>query len=206
MEMVKQGADAQPVPSQKQAPPGPVPEGKCKLAVQTIQKIRPLLFVEVDQDFCIRFRVKPMSLLFQIPAEFKVVEDFTVIDNPDGIILVVNGLVAAGKVDDAQARVGQADLPIRIYAERVGASMANEPQHPPEKRFFGFRRIKIDYAGYATHFGSVGVVGSVESSGLWIYGEAILRVSRAWLELEEGERICLAVQDLKYLIKLEISR
>ena len=64
-----------------------------------------------------------MAPLFQFPAQLDVVEDLAVEHGPDLSILVVDRLVAAGEVDDAQSGVGQADGRVAVESVAVGAPM-----------------------------------------------------------------------------------
>jgi hypothetical protein len=93
--IIVEGPDSQPVPTEKQALVSLVPKSQCKLPVQVFQKLRALFLIKMNQDFRIRVRIEMMTSGYKILSEIGVVKDLAVVDNPDGAIFVMNGLVSA---------------------------------------------------------------------------------------------------------------
>lgn len=66
--------------------------------------------------------------------------------------------------------MGQTDMLSKIDAERIRPPVPEESQHSPENLVRGRGRVKVDYAGYATHkklngvmeYWSIGVMGYVD--------------------------------------------
>ena len=69
----------------------------------------------------------------ELGAQLAVVVDLAVVDEPDGLVLVGDGLVAAVAVDDAQAAVAEADGRASRRSRRRRARGARGGGHAPEK-------------------------------------------------------------------------
>ena len=94
----------------------------------------PVLLVEVDDDLGVGFRREDVPLLLERGAQLHVVEDLAVEDDPDAPVLVGDRLPAALEVDDAQPRVGEADVRIPVEAETVRAPVPEHGGHRLEVR------------------------------------------------------------------------
>ena len=75
-----------------------------------------------------------MAGLFEGGTQIGVVEDFAVISDPEGAILVGHGLLASGDIDDAEAAMAQRGEGIAVVAGGVGAAMADAIRHAGEHR------------------------------------------------------------------------
>src|SRR5512140_440886 len=71
------------------------------------------LFVKMKRDFAVGPRAEMVAARLKLAADAFEVVEFAVGDKANGFVLVGDGLVAAGQVDDAQAGVSQADAPVR---------------------------------------------------------------------------------------------
>ena len=103
---VEQRPDAGAVAGEHQSPLLGVPQRDRELPVQVVNKTFAVLLVKVNDDFRVRMGVKLMALSGQFAPQLHVVENLAIEHHPDRAILVVDRLVAAGQVDDAQTRLG----------------------------------------------------------------------------------------------------
>jgi hypothetical protein len=76
-----------------------IPDGIGKHPPQPVDRLWSFLFVEMHQDFGIAMGLKTMTFLDQLLAEFAVVVDLAIQDRPDRAGLVLNRLMAAGRVN-----------------------------------------------------------------------------------------------------------
>src|SRR5579862_2303664 len=84
----------------------------------------------MDDDLGIAVRIKKMPALFQLTPQLKEVIDLPVEHHPDGAVFVVNGLRAAGEIDDAQAPHAQPGRAAGIYSLVIWAAMDDRVAHP----------------------------------------------------------------------------
>ena len=61
--------------------------------------------------------------------QLEVVEDLAVEDDPQRLVLVADRLLARAEVDDAEARVPEPDVFVKVDAELVGTAVADRAQH-----------------------------------------------------------------------------
>ena len=129
----------------------------------------------------------PQRLQFR--AQLDVIEDLAVEDDPEGAILVGDGLLAAAQIDDAEAGVAQADRAIQIDAELVRPAMADHGQHPAQVGLInGFPAGCIQFADDAAHAISSGEGGNEQSGrdqltrtgGEWRYAAERRLPSMSW--------------------------
>ena len=92
----------------------------------------------MDQNLRVGIRVESMPFFLEVFAKFRVVKDFAVVHNPYGLILVVNGLIPAGEIENAQSRRGKPHFVIRVDSESIGPAVADQAEHPAKKVLFGF--------------------------------------------------------------------
>ena len=74
----------------------------------------PELLVHVHKNFGVGLGVEAMPPRFKIRTQLGVVEDLPVEHDPDSFVLVVDRLVPAAQIDDAQPGVGETRGPIDI--------------------------------------------------------------------------------------------
>ncbi len=80
-----------------------VPKGEGKHAAQMLEAAFAPLFVTVDDDFGVGVRAEMVAARFERRAEMREIVDFAVEDDADRAVFVVDGLMAAAEIDDAQA-------------------------------------------------------------------------------------------------------
>ena len=132
---VEEGADAQPIAGQEQGAVPAVPDGDRELAVEAGQAVRAVLLVRVQDDFGVARGREPVSPALQLQSQLRVIEDLTVEHDPQGPIFVGDGLLAGAQVDDAQARIPEADVIVEVDPELVGPAVADRPEHRAEGGF-----------------------------------------------------------------------
>jgi hypothetical protein len=109
-----------------------IPEGKCELPVEVFKKLRTFFLIEMHEDFSVCVCVKLMPSGHKILPEIRIIKDFTIVDDPDGPILIVDRLITPGQIDNTQPCMCQADLLVEVYPEGIGTPVSNHSQHLPE--------------------------------------------------------------------------
>ena len=93
-----------------------------------------------------------MSSLLQILAQLDVVENLTIVDNPERLILIADGLPSVAQINDAQPRTPQRSDRIEQNSKLIGATMPDSPQHPTQLKFTrGFLASEVENPSDATH-------------------------------------------------------
>src|SRR6266550_3001350 len=110
-----------------------------------------VLIVGVNDGFCIAVCIKGVAELFQLVAEFAVVIDFPIEDNPGAAVLIVDRLLAAFQIYDRQPAHTQADALAEVEAIFIRATMAYGFAHARDKRLIHRRIIVLDYAYNSAH-------------------------------------------------------
>ena len=129
-----------------------VPYGEGEVAVELRHAIGAALLVEVDDDLGVGAGLEGVSAGDEIGAQLEVVEDLAVEGDPDGAVLVAHRLAAAVDVDDAEARVRQADVAVDVESVAVRPAMRDRPDHAREQAtaLIGRNRQAV-VSGYSTH-------------------------------------------------------
>ena len=130
---VEERTNAHAIAGQKQLALMGVPDGDAELTIETTQAGRAFLFVVVQHDLGVAMRLEAVAAGEEFFAQFGVVEDLTVVNDPVAAVLSRDRLLAGGKIDDAQAGVAEANLVVEIDAELVGSAMADHGQHAAEQ-------------------------------------------------------------------------
>ncbi len=91
------------------------------MPIQVRQQARPLVFVEVDQDFRVALGAEAMAAGFQSLPQGAEIIDLAVEDHPQRAVFVGKRLPAAGQVDDRQPPMAQGHAgPARSAGPRRG--------------------------------------------------------------------------------------
>src|SRR4051812_46049287 len=85
-----------------------VPDRQGEHAPQIPGTISSPLVVSMNDGLGVAVGIKAMAAALEVLAEFAIVIDFAVVDNPGGAIGVVNRLLTALQIDDGQTAHGQA--------------------------------------------------------------------------------------------------
>src|SRR6185295_10164175 len=110
------------------------------------------LFVRMKYDLGVRVCGKPMPARLQFLAQFDVIENLAIINDPQRSVLITDRLLSRLQIDDAEARVSQRDLIAKINTKLIGTTMTDHRQHLPDHvsvNRFPFGQVKD--ASYATH-------------------------------------------------------
>ena len=92
------------------------------------------VFIEMNDGFGIRLGAQPVAATEKVLAQVAVVIDLAVKSDPDGAVLIRDRLVAAGKVNNAQATVSETHRPIHVEAFIVGTTVSQGPGSRLERR------------------------------------------------------------------------
>jgi hypothetical protein len=106
----------------------------------------------MNDDLGIALRVEIMAALFQVPAQFGEVVDLSVENDPDVFLFVVDGLMPAGKVDDAQSPHPQADGTLGIDAFIVRAAVHDRLTHAVNVGGVNGLAGPAHHSGYSAHW------------------------------------------------------
>ena len=141
--VVVERLDAQPVASQEEPPLAPVPDGEGEHPAQPFDARLAELLVGVNDRLGIGARPKTVAARREIAREVGEVVDLAVEHDHARLVLVVNGLLPAGQVDDAQPPMPEADAPFEeealVVRPPVGEGSGHPHQHRAIHRFTGIQ-------------------------------------------------------------------
>src|SRR5438874_13733965 len=83
----------------------------------------------MNNAFCIGVSVEMVATSFEFAPQLEKIVDFTVENDPDALVFVVNGLSAAGKVDDTEAAHAQAGRALDVNAFIVRTTVHDSLAH-----------------------------------------------------------------------------
>jgi hypothetical protein len=121
--MPVQRFDANAITGDKQSVFAGVPHGEGEHAIELVEEVFALFFVQVDEDFGIATGAEAMASTAEALSEFVMVINFAVKAHPDCAVFVAHRLTAGVEVDDTQAGVADTGLGIVIEAGIVGAAV-----------------------------------------------------------------------------------
>src|SRR5258708_1563018 len=113
---VIQRLNAKPVTGNEQCSLLTVPNRECEHAAQVLNAIAAVLFVKMNDGFGIAIGAIAVAALLQFLAQFGVIVDFAVEDNPNCAVFVAERLVPAGDINDAQTAHADCGWPVGINA------------------------------------------------------------------------------------------
>ncbi len=102
---VIEGLDPQAVPGQEQALFAAVPDGEGEHAVHGLQAVGAVFLVGVDDHLGVARGGEAVAGLDEIGPDFRVIVQLAVVDDPDSLVFVGQGLMPGLKIDDGQAAV-----------------------------------------------------------------------------------------------------
>ena len=127
---IMQRFNAKEVPRHKQTVIFSVVNGKTKHAAQPVEQFFLPLFKPMQQYFTVSLGCKHMTLFNQFLAQFLVVINFPVKREHQGLIFVINGLVAAfADINNAQPAEPHGNIVIRKDTAAVRPTMGNHIGH-----------------------------------------------------------------------------
>src|SRR5215469_1838112 len=124
---------------------------KSEHSPQLADTFRLIFLIGMDDHFGIAVCGETVATFLEFCSQFTEVVNFSVENNPDRFVFVVNRLVSAGQVDDAQSPHSQGDVISNEYALVVRPSVENRLAHPMSSCVVGSNAIEAQYPGYAAH-------------------------------------------------------
>src|SRR5262249_37826942 len=121
--------DAQPVARDEERLFFAVPDGECEHAPKVVNAFASMLFVEVNNRFCIRIGPVSVAALLESLTQLRMVINFAIEDDPNGPIFVAEGLVSAGDVNNAEPAHPDGGWAVGIYAFIVWAAVRHGGAH-----------------------------------------------------------------------------
>src|SRR5207244_12510087 len=121
--------DPQPVARAEQLPLPRIPDGERPLAVEVPHAVLAGFGVHVQDDLGVRGRGEYVAFARERLAQLDVVENLPVEGDPQAAVGVLHGLVAGGEVDDAPARIGEANWRGGVHPAAVRAAMPRQLDH-----------------------------------------------------------------------------
>src|SRR5262249_25942687 len=98
-------------------------------AVQALNGRKPLLFVEMHDDFAVALRAERVTAGLQSASELDVVVDLPVHDEDDRSVLIRQRLVPAGDIDDRQAAESECDPIIDVEPVIIRSAVDHGRSH-----------------------------------------------------------------------------
>ena len=106
-----------------------VPERNGKHAPKPGKDIFSAIFIEVDNGFGVGARGKNMAVGQQFLPQLGIVVDFAIEEYPDAAVLVGDGLMSSGNVNDTQATVAQTNPTGSEDSIVIGSTMTQGGVH-----------------------------------------------------------------------------
>jgi len=95
--------------------------------------VNAVLIIRVHDRFSIAVGVELVAEFFEFFAEFEIVVDLAVENNPGSPFLVVDGLFTTLQIDDRQPAHAQADATINVKAIIVRTAVLDRIAHPGQQ-------------------------------------------------------------------------
>ena len=134
-----------------------IPYGEGKHAAQFFQAPRPEFLVQMDDDLGVSVCFEGVTFAQEKGAQFLVIVDFPVEDDPDAAVLIGQGLMSSVQVNDREPAVAQSDLGGGVNAFIVWTSMADSLKHRPNQSGLDVGlSIKIKLSADSAHKQSTG--------------------------------------------------
>ena len=113
-----------------------VPDAEREHAAQRVHHRRAALCVQVQQDFGVRLRAEGVALGLQFAPQLAIVVDFPVVGDRQASVGGGHGLRAGlGQVDDREAAVREADLPVGRHPQPRAVGAAPDHVLPDAQQF-----------------------------------------------------------------------
>ena len=73
-----------------------IPDRDGEVTVESVQTIRAILLIQMQDNFRVTMRSKLVTFSFQVSAQLNVIENLAVENNPQRFVFVGDGLLPAG--------------------------------------------------------------------------------------------------------------
>ena len=117
------------VTGQQQSLPDPIPQCKGEHTLQVLDTIVAMFLVKMQYDFDIGAGAKPMALLNQCFTQCRAVINLPIAHQHQGVVLVIDGLVAGLKIDNAEPGLAQRNLAVVVIALVIWSAVVQCPSH-----------------------------------------------------------------------------
>ena len=128
-----------------------VPDGKCKHPAKQLQAIGAVFVIETNDGLGVRLCVEFMPAFEQALAQFLIVVDLAVEDEPLRFVLIVQRLLPASEVDDRQPTHGEADILADVKTVLVRPAMDDGAVHLLQQAAVGRLPVGVDKPGNSAH-------------------------------------------------------
>src|SRR2546426_3304532 len=91
-----------------------IPKCKREHPTQPLHAFGPILLVQVNDHLRVSAGVEAVATTFQCRAQLWEVVDLPIEDDPDGSVLVVDGLMSSGQIDDTQSTHAQCGTALSV--------------------------------------------------------------------------------------------
>jgi hypothetical protein len=129
-------------------------DGEGEHAAEMVDAVRAPFLIGMEDDLGVGAGAEAVAMGLQFPAQVEEVVDFAVVDDPAGFVLIGDGLVAGGEVNDAEAGHGQGGIAEDHGAGVVGAAVGKGGVHAFEGGPFIIGCGTVYPAANATHIPS----------------------------------------------------
>jgi hypothetical protein len=129
-----------------------IPDGEGEHPVKVTWAIEAPFFITVDDDLGVRARFENMPPSLELFAKFDEVIDFAIKDDLQAAVFVRDRLVAALKINDAEAPMPQAYVLRHIVPFSIRPTMAKRIAHPTDKIRLDWSSLKIECSTDAAHW------------------------------------------------------
>ena len=111
-----------------------------------------MIFPEMRDQLGVAVRAEPMSPGFEPGFDLGVVEEFTIVNDDDGAVLVADRLPSVLQADDAEAPIRQPDAGLFEIAVFIGSAVNDGVRHALQDAGWNGTTVgKIDEACDTTH-------------------------------------------------------
>ncbi len=148
---VVEGLDAEMVAGSEQLAPVLVPDHEREHAADLLQQVHAPLLIAVQQHFRVAFGGEGVARRDQFLTQRLVIVDLAVEGDDQRAVFVVDGLLAAAEVDDAQPPVPQRGVLVDVMALVIRPAMRDDVGHALEHRALDIDGHVVDESCDTTH-------------------------------------------------------
>ena len=128
-----------------------IPNRKSKHPPQVLWTISSPLVVGVNDSFSVTVGIELVAELFELLAQFAIVVDLAVENNPRRAVLIMNRLLSVCEIDDREPPHRQSHPIAEIETVIVRTTMTNGLIHAREQLAVDRSAVFVNYACNATH-------------------------------------------------------
>ena len=103
VEGIEQRLDTEAVTGGEDRPVGFIPEYKGEFAAQSVQALRPEIFIEMKSDLAVGAGAQAVTRVFELALNRFIAIEFAVDDDAGLFVLAGDRLISGGQINDAEA-------------------------------------------------------------------------------------------------------